>query len=108
MCKSMLRAYEHNMLIMVDGFIATTAFLAAYHMEPAVKKNALFCHLSGEKGHKRLLDYFRADPILSLNMRLGEGSGCALAYPIIKNAVAFLNDMSDFANASVANPTISP
>lgn len=103
MCGAMLSAYEKNMLILIDGFIASSAFLVAYKIKSGIIGNALFCHQSDENGHKTLLKFLKAEPILKLNMRLGEGTGCALAYPIIKNAVAFLNDMASFESARVSN-----
>ncbi len=103
MCSAMLTAFERNMLIMVDGFIATSAFLVAYKLNPDIRRNAIFCHLSDEFGHKNLLNYLEVAPILQLNMRLGEGTGCAVAYPIIESAVHFLNDMASFESADVSN-----
>jgi nicotinate-nucleotide--dimethylbenzimidazole phosphoribosyltransferase len=103
MCGAMLAAYEKNMLILVDGFITTSAFLVASKINPRILDNAIFCHLSNESGHQHLLQYFNAEPILKMNMRLGEGTGCALAYPIIESAVAFLNNMASFASAGVTD-----
>ncbi|MBM3917764.1 MAG: nicotinate-nucleotide--dimethylbenzimidazole phosphoribosyltransferase [Sphingomonadales bacterium] len=103
MCGAMLSAYEKNILILVDGFIASNAFLVAYKMNPAIINNAIFCHLSDESGHHNLLDFLGAEPILKLNMRLGEGTGCAVAYPIIESAIAFLNNMASFESAAVSN-----
>ncbi len=99
---AMLAAYENNMLIMVDGFIATAAYLAAVMINPLLQNNAIFCHLSDETGHRQLLKHLGADPILNLNMRLGEGTGCAVAYPLIQSAVNFLNGMASFESASVS------
>ena len=101
MCGAMLAAYQKNMLLMIDGFIATSAFLVAQHLQPTIQENAIFCHLSDESGHRLLLDYLKAKPLLQLGMRLGEGTGCAIAYPIIQSAVAFLNQMSSFDSAGV-------
>ncbi len=102
-CGAMLSAFEHNKLILVDGFIATSAFLVAFKINPAIKANAIFCHLSDEFGHQNLLNYLGVEPLLKLNMRLGEGTGCAVAYPIIQSAVAFLNNMASFESAHVSN-----
>ena len=103
MCGAMLAAYEKNMLILVDGFIATAAFLCAHNINEKIKLNAVFCHQSDEQGHKRMLEFLEVQPILNLGMRLGEGTGCALAYPVIKSAVNFLNEMASFETANVSN-----
>ncbi|OCB78109.1 nicotinate-nucleotide--dimethylbenzimidazole phosphoribosyltransferase [Flavobacterium crassostreae] len=98
---AMLEAYRHNMLIVVDGFICTVAYLIALKQNPLLKKNALFSHESAEQAHKKLLDYLDARAILQLDLRLGEGTGCAIAFPIIESALAFLNKMATFESANV-------
>jgi nicotinate-nucleotide--dimethylbenzimidazole phosphoribosyltransferase len=103
MASGMLAAYENNMLILVDGFICSVAFLIAYQKNPAIIKNAIFCHCSAEQAHLKLLDYLKVKPILQLEMRLGEGTACAIAFPIIQSAVAFLNEMASFESANVNN-----
>ena len=103
MCGAILAAYERNMIILIDGFIASSAFLAAQKIQPNILSHAIFCHLSDEYGHQNLLEHLGVRAILNLNMRLGEGSGCAVAYPIIQSAVAFLNEMASFESAKVSN-----
>jgi nicotinate-nucleotide--dimethylbenzimidazole phosphoribosyltransferase len=96
-----LKAAELGMLIMVDGFIAGAALSVAFTLYPHVLDYCIFSHVSSEQGHQALLDYFNAKPLINLEMRLGEGSGIALAYPIIQSAVLFLNEMATFADAGV-------
>ena len=102
-CGAMIEAYHQKMTIMIDGFIATSAFLVAKALHPEIQEYAIFCHNSNEIGHQKMLNYLNAQPLLHLNMRVGEGTGCALAYPIIVNAVAFLNNMASFESAGVSN-----
>lgn len=102
MTAAMLNAFKHKMLILVDGFIAGAAFLTAFKIQPAIIKAAVFCHQSNENGHRHLLHYLNARPLLNLNLRLGEGTGCALAFPLLQSAVDFLNDMAEFETAGVS------
>jgi nicotinate-nucleotide--dimethylbenzimidazole phosphoribosyltransferase len=103
MCGAMLQAAENRMIIMVDGFISTAAFLVAHQMNPLVLDYAIFCHQSEENGHGKMLQYLGVKPLLNLDMRLGEGTGAAVAYPVIKSAVNFLNQMASFESAGVSN-----
>jgi len=98
------RAAEAGMLILVDGFIASAAVLVAARLQPDldVLSHCIFTHQSAEMGHRRLLNYLRADVLLNLDMRLGEGSGIAVAYPLVESAVRFLNEMASFESAGVA------
>ena len=105
MCGAMLRASELGVVVLIDGFIATAALLVAYAICPAVKSFCLPCHQSGEKGHSLMLEYLKMKPVINLDLRLGEGTGCALAYPIVKSAVAFLNEMASFDEAGVSQKT---
>ena len=96
-----LKAAESKMLIMVDGFIAGTALLVASKLYPQVLGYCVFSHVSSEQGHQALLDQFNAKALLNLDLRLGEGSGIALAYPLLQSAVVFLNEMATFDEAGV-------
>lgn len=97
----MLRAAELRMTILVDGFIMTNCMLAASKLNPAVLDYALFGHQGDESGHKRILEYLGAKPLLNLGLRLGEGSGAVCAYPILVSAVNMINEMDSFKKASV-------
>ncbi|MDD5272190.1 MAG: nicotinate-nucleotide--dimethylbenzimidazole phosphoribosyltransferase [Methylovulum sp.] len=96
-----LQAAELGMVIMVDGFIASAALLVAAHCYPAVLDYCIFSHVSNERGHRAMLEHFNATALLQLDMRLGEGSGIAIAYPLLQSAVLFLNEMATFAEAGV-------
>lgn len=97
-----LRAAELKMIILADGFITTSALLLAKQLNPAVQDNCFFAHTSGESGHAAMLDYLGAKPLLHLGMRLGEGTGAAMAYPLLQSAVYFLRDMASFQSAGVS------
>jgi nicotinate-nucleotide--dimethylbenzimidazole phosphoribosyltransferase len=96
-----LQAAELKMLILVDGFIATAALLVALKLYPNLLDYCIFTHQSQEKGHRKLLETLKADPLCNLEMRLGEGTGVAIAFPIIQAAVNFLNDMASFEEAGM-------
>jgi nicotinate-nucleotide--dimethylbenzimidazole phosphoribosyltransferase len=101
MAGAMLGAAEAGKLVLVDGFIATAAALAAEGMAPAARPAFVFAHVSAEAGHRPLLDAIGARPLLDLGMRLGEGTGALLAWPIVKAAAAMLRDMASFESAGV-------
>ena len=88
--------------VLVDGFISTVAALAAVRLDPAVRDALFFAHRSAEAGHRLALDALDATPLLDLEMRLGEGTGSALAFPILRAAAAILREMATFAQAGVA------
>ena len=98
-----LRAAENGMTILVDGFITTAALLVARALDPAVLDYCVFTHQSDEQGHRLMLEAINARPLLQLSLRLGEGTGCALAYPLLQSAVAMLTEMASFGSAGVSN-----
>jgi nicotinate-nucleotide--dimethylbenzimidazole phosphoribosyltransferase len=99
---AMLAAAQQRMLLLIDGFIVTAALLVAAKLHPAVLPYCVFSHCSQERGHALQLELFGAEPLLDLELRLGEGTGAALAYPIAAAAVAILNDMASFESARVS------
>ncbi|MDR3717077.1 MAG: nicotinate-nucleotide--dimethylbenzimidazole phosphoribosyltransferase [Puia sp.] len=101
MTGAFLKAATLGMVIIVDGFIATSALLLARAMRPAVTDNCIFAHTSGEQGHRKMLDWLGASPVLNLGMRLGEGTGAAMVLPVIRSATAFLDEMASFESAGV-------
>jgi len=100
---AILEAKKKGMIILIDGFIVTAAILTACQFNSKVRENTIFCHQSGEKGHSLMLEHLKAKPILNLGMRLGEGTGAALALPIVQSAVNFVNQMASFEDAGVSN-----
>lgn len=102
MVGAMLAAAEARLLVLVDGFIVGAAALVAQRLAPAFRDYAVFCHRSAEAGHAAQLQALQAQPLLDLGLRLGEGTGAALAFPLLQAAVNFLNEMASFASAGVA------
>ena len=98
---AMLRAAEHHMLILIDGFIMTACALAAIRLYPEVLHYMVFAHCGDESGHRRMLDIVNARPLLSLGLRLGEGTGALCAFPIVDSAVRMMNEMNNFDNANI-------
>ncbi len=105
---AMIEAASRRMLVMVDGIIATSAFLVACRIDPAVHNYALFAHVSGDGPHRHAITALGGRPLLDLGMRLGEATGAAMAWPIVKAAVAFLDEMATFDSAGVSKQTPSP
>ncbi len=103
MVGAILEAREQQMILLIDGFIATAAALTAIRINPEVRENCVFCHSSDERGHQLMLEHLNAKPVLQLNLRLGEGTGAALALPLVQAAVNFLNQMASFGDAGVSN-----
>lgn len=89
-----LGARDSGMVIVVDGFIATAALLVAHALQPSILENCIFAHCSGELGHHTMLHYLNAQPLLNIGLRLGEGTGAALALPLLQSAIAFQREMA--------------
>ncbi|BAX82279.1 nicotinate-nucleotide--dimethylbenzimidazole phosphoribosyltransferase [Labilibaculum antarcticum] len=99
---AMLKAAELRMTMLIDGFIITSALLAASKINSKVLEYCLFAHKSNEKAHIKMLNHLNAEPILDIGMRLGEGTGAVVCYPIVKSAVQFINEMASFKEAGVS------
>ena len=98
---AMLRAAEQHLIILVDGFIMTVCALAACRLYPAAQCYMIFGHCGDESGHRRMLDAMGAKPLLSLGLRLGEGTGALCAFPILDSAVRMMNEMNNFDNGNI-------
>ena len=99
---AMLSAYKHNKLILVDGFIVTAAAALAMAIEPKIKENMIFSHVSAESAHGQVLAQMKVTPLLDLSLRLGEGTGAVLCLPLITAAVNFYNDMASFEDLGIS------
>lgn len=100
---AVLQAASERRVIVVDGFIASSAVLVASRIAPAVLQRCVFAHRSDERGHARLLDLLGADPLLALGLRVGEGSGAVLAWPLLESSCRILNEMASFESAGVSD-----
>jgi nicotinate-nucleotide--dimethylbenzimidazole phosphoribosyltransferase len=97
----------HRRAVLCDGFISTSAAALAFALSPDVKHYLYAAHCSEEPGHRHLLHYLALQPILSLGMRLGEGTGAVLAMPILESAMHLYQEMATFASAGISEPTIA-
>lgn len=102
MAGAFIQAASQRSILFIDGFIASIALLVAERLAPGVRQFAIFAHHSVEPGHGHLLQLLAAKPILDMQLRLGEGSGAALAYPILQSACAIINEMASFADAGIS------
>jgi len=101
MVGAFLGAYENKTAVIVDGFIVSCAAYVATLIEPGCREYMIFAHNSQESGHRVLLNLLQATPLLDLSLRLGEGTGAALAVPLIRAAADFYNNMASFESAGV-------
>ncbi|TCO73970.1 nicotinate-nucleotide--dimethylbenzimidazole phosphoribosyltransferase [Rhodovulum euryhalinum] len=104
MAGAMIGAAAARRIVIVDGFIATAAALAACRIAPETRAAMVFAHKSEEQGHRALLEALGAEPLLSLGLRLGEGTGALLAWPLLRAAAAMLTEMASFEDAGVTGP----
>jgi nicotinate-nucleotide--dimethylbenzimidazole phosphoribosyltransferase len=102
MAGAMLQAASERRAVLVDGFIAGAAALVTRSLAPAAQDYMVFCHRSDEQGHRLLLAHLKAQPLLDLGLRLGEGTGALLAWPLLQSAAGFLNEMASFDSAGVS------
>lgn len=102
-CGLLLGAASHQIPVVVDGFISTAGAAAACAMKPETRDYLFFSHKSQEQGHRQVLDSLHAKPILDLDMRLGEGTGAALAMSVIEASVKIYNEMATFSSAGVSD-----
>ena len=108
MCGAVLQAALERRVIVVDGFIASSAVLVAARLQPAVLSRCVFAHCSDEAGHGGMLRALGATPLLQLGLRLGEGSGAALAWPLLVSACRVLQEMASFESAGVSTRSDVP
>lgn len=102
MAGALIQAASERRILLIDGFIASSALLVAERLAPGVAQYAIFAHHSVEPGHAHLLKLLNAEPLLNMGMRLGEGSGAALAYPLLQSACAIINEMASFSDAGIS------
>ena len=98
---AMLRSAELHLIILIDGFIMTACALAATQLYPAAQDYMIFTHCGDESGHRRMLDSMGAKALLSLGLRLGEGTGALCAFPIVDSACRMINEMNNFKDAEI-------
>ncbi|WP_431276327.1 nicotinate-nucleotide--dimethylbenzimidazole phosphoribosyltransferase [Variovorax ureilyticus] len=99
---AVLQAAQERRVIVLDGFIASVAVLVAQALRPNVVQRCVAAHESAEPGHRLLLNFLGLQPLLQLDLRLGEGSGAALAWPLLESACHILRDMASFESAGVS------
>ncbi len=102
MVGAVLQAAVERRVVVVDGFIATSAVLVAHALQPLVLQRCAFAHRSGERGHEFMLQHLGVQALLDLGLRLGEGSGAALSWPLLTAACAMLREMASFGSAGVS------
>ena len=102
MSGALIGAASRGSIVLVDGFIASAAALCALRARPDAAPYVVFAHRSKEPGHRLMLESLGAEPLVDLDLRLGEGTGALLAYPLLRAACAMLNEMATFASAGIS------
>lgn len=105
MVGALMQAAAERRVVLVDGFIASAGALVAHALQPLVLQRCVFAHRSGERGHEFMLQHLGVQALLDLGLRLGEGSGSALAWPLLQSACAILREMASFESAGVSGKT---
>jgi nicotinate-nucleotide--dimethylbenzimidazole phosphoribosyltransferase len=108
MVGAVLQAADERRVVVVDGFIASSAVVVAHALQPLVLQRCVFAHRSGERGHEFMLQHLGVQALLDLGLRLGEGSGAALAWPLLQSACTVLREMASFASAGVSEKSSDP
>jgi nicotinate-nucleotide--dimethylbenzimidazole phosphoribosyltransferase len=103
LCGLALGAAANRQVVLLDGFISTVAALVAARLAPRAADAMIAAHLSPEPGHRLALDTLQLEPLLDLGLRLGEGSGAALALPVLHASLAILEEMATFESAGVTD-----
>ena len=102
MAGALLGGAQRGMTLLIDGFIASASLLAASRIAPNIRDYCIFCHRSAEPGHLAQLRDLGGDPLIDIGMRLGEGTGVSVAYPLVCSALVFLSEMASFESAGVS------
>ncbi|MDD3934992.1 nicotinate-nucleotide--dimethylbenzimidazole phosphoribosyltransferase [Rhodoferax sp.] len=108
MVGAVFQAAHERRVVVVDGFIASSAVMVAHALQPLVLQRCVFAHRSGERGHEFMLQHLGVQALLDLGLRLGEGSGAALAWPLLQSACAMLREMASFESAGVSEKASEP
>ena len=104
-CLAIEAAVARGCVVVIDGYVVTAALLVAWRRDPRVRSGCVFAHLSAEPGHRHALAALEGRPLLDLGLRLGEGSGAALAMPLLRAAARMLTEMASFEQAGVSRAT---
>lgn len=105
MCGAMLGGAASGKCLLIDGYIATSALLLAAKINPEILDYSVFCHASAEPGHQLMLAELKANALLDMDLRLGEGTGALLAWPLIQSACSMMKHMASFEDAGVSEKT---